>query len=113
MAIDAIHILLSFDDSLDINARQMDLVRRDLTDFNKFFNFGDGYLRSFGSIGIDILRGPTENKVPFTVSFPSFDKCNISANALLEEILSTIEFASLAWLEILLDMMGMGIMTVL
>src|SRR5437899_9546475 len=92
-ALDALFVLGALENGVHENAGSMDLVRRELAELDKFFDFGDDIIGSRGHHGIKVARGFAVDEVAPAVTLPRFDESEITAQAALHDDHATVEFA--------------------
>ncbi|KAI6748308.1 hypothetical protein HG530_015588 [Fusarium avenaceum] len=84
-------LLGALDDTLDVDARQVNGLRRDLTGLDNVLGFHNGHLCVAAHGTVEVVCGETELAVAKLVSLPGLDEGVVTVNALLEEIRLSLE----------------------
>ena len=75
------------------NPRRVDLVRRELAQIDKLFDFSDDVIGRGGHHGIEVARGLAVDEIAPAVAFPGFDEGEVTADGALEDVGASVEIA--------------------
>lgn len=89
------YIVLPLNNIINIDRRQMNLIRIQLPDGYDLFDLDDALLRRRSDVRVKVSRGFMEDNVAFRVSFPSFDERPITLDRFFVKILATIDHSTL------------------
>mmetsp|Transcript_4092 Transcript_4092/g.14449 ORF Transcript_4092/g.14449 Transcript_4092/m.14449 type:complete len:210 (-) Transcript_4092:577-1206(-) len=95
LALNALLELLSLDDALDIDARDVDLVGVELALLDDLLHLGNGDLAGGGHVGVEVPRRAPEDEVAGRVGLPGLDEGIVSEDTLLEDVLAAVDLAHL------------------
>src|SRR5260370_36929214 len=89
-ALDALFVFWALENSVDEDARRMNLIGVELAEFNEFFNFGDDVVGGGGHHGIEVARRLAIDEIAPAVAFPRFDESEIAAQAAFKNVLAAV-----------------------
>ncbi len=80
---------------MHINARDVHLIRVEITRANQLFDFGNGDLARLGHGGREIARGPPEYKISKGISLPGFDDGVVGVQRMFHQVRLAVELPDL------------------
>src|SRR5260370_3542043 len=93
-ALDFFVVVGALEDGVDEDAGRVDLVGRELAEFDELFYFSDYIIGSRGHHGIEVARSLAIDEIAPAVALPRFDDGEVATQSALENVLAAIEFAS-------------------
>src|SRR6266436_1327958 len=92
-ALDFFVVVGTLEDGVDKDAGGVDLVGRELAEFDELLDFGDYVVGGGGHHGIEVARGLAIGQIAPAVALPGFDEGEIATQGALENIVAAVEFA--------------------
>src|SRR6266403_710623 len=92
-ALDFFVVVGALEDGVDEDAGSVDLVGRELAEFDELFYFSDYIIGSRGHHGIEVARSLAIDEIAPAVALPGFDEGEVATQSALEHVLAAIEFA--------------------
>src|SRR5260370_8113714 len=80
-ALDALFVFWALENSVDEDARRMNLIGVELAEFDELFDFGDDVIGGSGHHRIEVARGLAVDEIAPAVALPRLVKTEISAQA--------------------------------
>src|SRR5712664_1426220 len=92
-SLDFFVVVGALEDGVDEDARGVDLVGRELAEFDELLDFGDYVIGGGGDHGIEVARGLAVDEIAPAVTLPGFDEGELAAQGALENVVAAVEFA--------------------
>src|SRR5690606_21578737 len=83
------------DDAVDVDARQVDLVRVDRADLDDLLDLGHADLAGHGAGRVEVARGLAEHQVAGRVGLPRLDQGHVGHQRSLQHVVLAVELAGL------------------
>src|SRR5260370_17675871 len=92
-ALDFLIVVEALEDGVDEDAGSVDLVGRELAEFDELFYFSDYIIGSRGHHGIEVARSLAIDEIAPAVALPRFDESEVATHGALENVLAALEFS--------------------
>src|SRR6266436_6667022 len=93
-ALDFFVVVGTLEDGVDKDAGGVDLVGRELAEFDELLDFGDYVIGGGGHHGIEVARGLAVDEIAPAVALPGFDESEVAAKGAFQNVVAAIELAS-------------------
>src|ERR1700688_1967596 len=84
----------TLEEGVDEDARRVNLVGRELTQFHELLDFCDYVVSGGGHHGVKVTRGLTVDEIAPAIAFPGFDEGEIAAQRTFENVMAAAELAA-------------------
>src|SRR6266852_2529014 len=92
-ALDFFLVVGALEDGVDEDAGGVDLVGRQLAEFDELLDFSDYVIGGRGHHGIEVARGLAIDEIAPAIAFPGFDEREVPTQPALQNVVAAVELA--------------------